>query len=229
MTEQSAQCIIVGAGTFEKERFLRVVALCDHPYIIACDAGYAHLDSAGITPDLIVGDFDSVARLDASYLERICDIERDTPERVIRLPVVKDDTDLMRAIREGLDKGFTSYALFGTLGGERFSLSVASLQSLTYLSHHGAQGVLYDAGCTVTMLTDGMTINLPGGSQNTISLFAMSEAVHGLTIEGLQYTLRDATLTHDFPLGVSNHFLPEKAASIRIGQGTLLVVEEPPC
>ena len=40
--------------------------------------------------------------------------------------------------------------------------------------------------------------------------------------EGVQYPLRDAVLTADFPLGVSNHIL-EPTARIAVRQGALAV------
>ena len=59
-------------------------------YVIACDKGYVYLAERGLRPDLLVGDFDS-------YTGPL-------PQEVPRLdlPVEKDDTDTMAAIRHAV-------------------------------------------------------------------------------------------------------------------------------
>ncbi|NLG03515.1 MAG: thiamine diphosphokinase, partial [Clostridia bacterium] len=49
-------CYIVGAGDFDRDRFTPSPG----DYIIAADGGYRHLSDAGISPDLVLGDFDSL-------------------------------------------------------------------------------------------------------------------------------------------------------------------------
>ena len=50
-----------------------------------------------VEPDLILGDFDSVSGQEA---ELLTDLERQIPERVLRLPCEKDDTDTLAALKE---------------------------------------------------------------------------------------------------------------------------------
>ena len=52
------RCVIVAAGTISDLDILKKSIFYDD-YIIAADAGYIKLKSAGIEPHLIVGDFDS--------------------------------------------------------------------------------------------------------------------------------------------------------------------------
>ena len=75
--------------------------------IIAADGGYDHIKKAGIVPDIIIGDMDSLddkSKTDVSCLHN--DIE------IYRLPVEKDDTDMLAAIRIGLDKGYKDFIIF---------------------------------------------------------------------------------------------------------------------
>ena len=46
-----------------------------------------------------------------------------------------------------------------------------------------------------------------------------------MCIRGAKYTLRDATLTPEFPLGMGNDFAAEEA-EIGVKSGTLLVITE---
>ena len=54
-------------------------------------------------------------------------------------------------------------------------------------------------------------------------MFCMGADAEGVTIEGLQYPLTDGTLRAEFPLGVSNHFMGEKA-EISVKNGSLLII-----
>lgn len=97
---QKGICYIVGAG--ERPASLDVAK---EGYWIAADGGYAVLQAAGIKPDLVLGDFDSLG-----YVPR--------HPNLIRTPAEKDDTDTMLAIRQGLDLGFRRFVLYGCLGGQ---------------------------------------------------------------------------------------------------------------
>jgi thiamine pyrophosphokinase len=53
----------------------------------------------------------------------------------------------------------------------------------------------------------------------------MGESAVGVTIRGLKYETAGVTLTHDFPLGVSNQFVGAEA-SVTVEKGTLLLIWE---
>ena len=59
--------------------------------------------------------------------------------------------------------------------------------------------------------------------QVPLSVFCWGEPAQGITLEGLKYLLRGATLTCDVPRGVSNEFLGGPAR-ITVEQGTLVVM-----
>ena len=76
-------------------------------FLIAVDGGFAHCLTAGLEPDLFVGDLDSLA----PELVGLIGCER------IELPCEKDDTDTIYACKEGLARGYTNFALHAALGG----------------------------------------------------------------------------------------------------------------
>ena len=96
-------------------------------FVIAADQGLRYLEEAGITPDLIVGDFDSLGIVPQGA-------------NVVRHPVEKDDTDMMLAVKTGLARGYRTFVLYGGLGG-RLDHTYANFQTLTYLARHGAVSV----------------------------------------------------------------------------------------
>ena len=90
------RCFIYAAGTF--------YGLRERPRAgelqIAADAGLLLCERLGVKPDVVLGDFDS---MDAS----------EAPPDCIRVPVEKDDTDTMLALREGLKRGCDTFYLYG--------------------------------------------------------------------------------------------------------------------
>lgn len=199
------RCFIFAAGSF--------YGLRETPragdVILAADAGFRLCRKLGLTPDLLLGDFDSMeAPKDFAHL--------------IRVPVEKDDTDTMLAVREGLRQGCTEFHLYGGTGGKRLDHTLANFQTLLYLRRHGARGYLYDDDfCWTAIENETLTLERQV-DWGIVSLFPQDGAAEGVTLTGLQYPLADARLTPDVGLAVSNHFLAERA-DITVRKGALLV------
>lgn len=199
------RCFIFAAGTFHGLRERPVPG----DYIIAADAGYKTCLRLHITPDLLLGDFDSM------------EAPADFPN-IHRSPVEKDDTDTMLAVKTALDRGCDAVYIYGGTGGKRLDHTLANLQTLLYLRRHGAQGWLYDDDFVWTALeNESLTI------QKTVewglfSAFCLGDKAEGIDETGFQYPLENATLTPGFPLGVSNHIL-EPEATVTVRKGALLV------
>ena len=197
------KCIIFCAAGFEG----LIEPLAQEDFVIAADGGLAHTERLGITPDVVLGDFDSLGY---------------APVGANVFPVEKDDTDAMLAVRRGLELGYREFILYGSLDGPRLDHTVANFQTLQFLADRGAVGYL--AGCTtvVTVVREG-GLRFPAGKQGTVSVFCLGADAEGVTLEGLYYPLENGTLTAGFPLGVSNHFTGQEAG-ISVKKGSLLVL-----
>jgi len=202
----SATCFIAGAAPGGSVPFSPGAG----DLVIAADGGYAHLISLGISPDVVIGDFDSLGFVPSHA-------------NVLPYPKEKDDTDMMLAIRYGLGKGYRSFELYGGLGGE-LSHTLANIQALTFLARRGARGTLVGRDARATVICSGH-VAFDAAQRGMISLFALDEEVQGVTLEGLEYPLSGATLTNAFPLGVSNAFTGEKSA-VSVRKGALLILWE---
>ena len=178
-------------------------------FVIAADGGLRHTQSLNITPNAVLGDFDSLGFF---------------PEGANVFPVEKDDTDAMLAVRLGLRRGCDEFLLYGSLDGPRLDHTVANFQTLQYLADHGAVGYLIGNTTMVTVVKNGK-ITFPSGCSGTISVFCMGPAAVGVTETGLFYGIEDGVFTSGFPLGVSNHFTGKKA-EISVKNGSLLVLWE---
>lgn len=205
-------CYIVGAGECYGLDFIPG----DKDLVIAADGGYWHLQQAGIRTDLLIGDFDSL-------MECLDGMDNEMPDQLeqIRLPVEKDDTDTLAAVKEGEKRGYITFYLYGGTGG-RFDHTLANLQLLAYLSMQGKQGFMVDRECVMTAITNGQ-IQFDASRTGRISVFSYTDQSIGVSERGLRYTLEDATLTSQFPIGVSNEFMGVES-EISVQRGTLLLV-----
>ncbi len=129
---------------------------------------------------------------------------------------------MLRAVREGFACGETEFHLLGGMGGRRTDHTVANMQTLAYIARRGGRGWLYGDGERFTALCDGGEIDFSARENGILSVFCMGADAEGVTIEGAQYTLTDAVLTADFPLGVSNHFIGS-AVRVAVRRGCLLI------
>ena len=160
-------------------------------------------------PDLLLGDFDS--------MDQPTDFAN-----IHRSPVEKDDTDTMLAVKTGLEQGCREFHLYGGTGGRRLDHTLANLQTLLYLRRRGARGYLYDNDFVWTVI-ENETIRVDKTVEwGLLSVFCLGDRARGVTETGVQYPLRDAELTAEFPLGVSNHIL-EPVAMVGVEAGTLAV------
>lgn len=204
------RCFIYAAGSF--------FGLRERPrpgdLQIAADAGLRLCRQLGRTPDLVLGDFDS---MDVS----------EAPADALRVPVEKDDTDTGLALREGLRRGCREFFIYGGTGGRRLDHTLANLQSLAFLRENGVRGWLYDRDFVYTVMKNETLTLRREVDWGLVSLFALGDRARGVTLTGLQYPLDHAELTCAFPLGVSNHFAAE-TATVTVEDGLLLVGQELP-
>jgi len=205
MAKQKGICYIVGAMPVEPEL---VPAPADGDLLIAADGGFAAVTAWGLTPDLVVGDFDSLGHVP------------DHPNLHV-LPCVKDDTDMAHAVDHALSLGYTRFVLLGGVGG-RLDHTIANLQLLGHIASRGALAILAGQGHVAAAVCNG-SFSFPAGLSGYCSVFCQSGTARGVTLEGLKYTLDRASLTETVPLGVSNEFLGVPAR-VTVEEGVLLLI-----
>lgn len=201
------RCVIFGAGAFDG----LILPIEADDLIIAADGGLAHTAALRQKPDVILGDFDSLGY---------------TPRDAQVFPVEKDDTDVMLAIRHGLQKGFREFLIYGGMDGPRVDHTIANFQALAFLRRHGAHGYLVGSHALATVIS-GQTAVFSSDFTGILSVFCMGKDASGVTLQGLQYPLENHTLSSDFPLGVSNHFM-STPAQVTVQDGALLLLWSAP-
>ena len=197
------KCLIFCAAEFDA----LAAPIGGSDFILAADGGLRHLEKLHITPDAILGDFDSLGFV---------------PTGAQVFPVEKDDTDAMLAARKGLELGYREFLFYGALDGPRLDHTIANFQTLQFLANQGATGYLIGRDYMITVIKEE-TVEFPAEAEGILSLFCLGADAAGITLENLHYPLQNGTLTSGFPLGVSNHFIGN-SARITVKSGSLLAM-----
>ena len=196
-------CYIFGSALGEPDLFKPN----ESDLVIAADAGYLKLKKLGITPDLAVGDFDSLGEIP-------------TDTEVVKHPVKKDDTDTLLSIKIGIEKGFKEFHFYGCTGN-RLDHTFGALQNLSFLAERGCRGYLFGEDFISTAIKND-SLEFGEERQGNISVFAATSECE-VSIDGLLYTLENKKITYDFPIGVSNEFIGKKA-KITALNGTAIII-----
>ena len=202
--DQMKSCFIFGSMPIDEIS----VKPCYSDLIIAADAGLKNTEKLNLKPDYIVGDFDS--------LEYVPD-----GSNVIKHPVKKDETDTILAVDVAFKKGYNNFIIYGCLGG-RLDQTVASIQTASYITEKGGNAVFIDNETYLTVIKNN-AICFSKDNKGTVSVFSLSEKSYGVCENGLLYELKDAELTSDYPLGVSNEFI-KKDAKISVNKGKICII-----
>ena len=187
-------------------------------YRIAADGGARHLEALGLTPDVIVGDLDSI---DPSLLARL----RGQGAAVEKHPAAKDATDLELALERAVRDGAREILLFGAVGG-RLDQTLANLLILAQ-QNWTVPFAIVEGDQFARVLHGRQSVTLTGPTGGYVSAVALSEEVTGVTYQGLEYPLQNATLRLGSTRGVSNT-LASSPAQISIESGILLVTQQFP-
>src|SRR5262249_3455790 len=105
-----ASALIFANGEFEDGPAVRAALEIPSPrLVIAVDGGLRHVLDSGLTPDLVVGDLDSIS---VPLLET-----RAPHAEILRFPAHKDETDLELALLAAVNRGWHTIRVLGAIGG----------------------------------------------------------------------------------------------------------------
>lgn len=196
-------CAIISGGAFSS-----LDGIENTDFIIACDKGYEYAKSQNITPDLIIGDYDSFLGALPNEIQKIT------------LPCEKDETDTMAAISYAVDHGFNKILLYCALGG-RLDHLLGNLQSAAYAAKNGATVRIIDEDNEIHVFSDS-EICLPKKENFSVSVISLTDKCENVNILGGKYVLKNAVLTNASTLGISNEWIDD--ITVSVGNGILAVV-----
>jgi len=181
--------------------------------VMAVDGGTRYAWEVGADPQLVIGDLDSLNEEERQRL-------RSSGAEVSSFPARKDKTDLELALLRAISEGAESILIFGALGG-RLDQTTANLMLLT-LPELSEVDVRIVEGNQTAFLIRGERV-LEGQLGDTVSLIPLGGDAVGVTAEGLEWPLDDATLHLGSTRGISN-VQRKEPARVRVRQGQLLCV-----
>lgn len=184
-------------------------------FIIAADGGARHCLQLGLTPNVIIGDFDSLTAEELTSLET-------AGARLIRHPARKDETDLELALLQAIELGASEVVILGALGA-RWDMSLANLLLLTHPNLRHPHVRVLDGHQEITLLRGGERIELRGQPGDTLSIIPLRGDARGITTQGLEYPLDRGSLLFGATRGISNVLL-HQIASVTLEDGLLLCV-----
>ncbi len=171
--------------------------------IIAADSGYIAAEKLGITPHIILGDFDSAA------------VPKTAAELII-VPAEKDETDTMLACAVAIERGAEELLILGGTGG-RADHFLSNLFLLESLCDNGIKATLNDGENTLRIICDeSVRIANHGGYFSIFSLDACE-----VTLTGCKYPLEHCALSRTNPFAVSNEVIGESATITVKGKAIL--------
>lgn len=212
---QTRRCVVVGGADIGDYCRIRRM-LRDDDYLIFCDCGLKHLKGLGSMPSLVVGDFDS-------HENPQMDVE------TIVLPVAKDDTDTVYAVREGIKRGFEEFLLIGVFGA-RMDHTLVNAYILFDLDSRGFKASAIDDYSEFEVISAGED-GTPGRAcvedrYPFFSLINMTGIARGITIRNAKFGLEDGEITSNYQYATSNEVIPGKMAEIIIKEGKLLLIKD---
>lgn len=205
---------------FLRETVRRWIDECQNgrTFVICADRGYDHARLLGLSPDLVVGDMDSISPESRS-------VAHDLGSRLEIHPPRKDATDTEIAVDHTLAMEAGKVLMLGALGG-RVDHELANLMLLVKIAKLGRQAEALDNVCRVLAVvadSEPATARIAALPGDLLTIIPVSGECRGVSLKGLEYPLSEATLPIGTSLGVSNVFAADEA-TVSLENGAMLVI-----
>ncbi len=212
MVTNKAVIVLNGDLIGSKEEYKKIIGEKDVLFV-AADGGALLLESIGILPDVIIGDFDSLTKVQYQHYEKM-------GAKIIKYSVEKDETDGELALQYCKGRGLDNIIILGFSGG-RFDQQLANVFLLEYAFRNGITAFIKEPGLEIGIIEKEIIFFQKIGAG--LSLIPLDEKVTGITVTGCKYLLEAGNLLRYKTRGISNIIEQEKAV-ITVGKGLLLYI-----
>lgn len=202
------RCVIISGSPDTNVEEIKSLCTRDD-FIVCADSGYSFAKKAGLTPNLIIGDFDS--------------LKEELPQNteVVKLNTHKDDTDTEHCVMECIRRGYKDFLLLGSIGG-RTDHTFANIATLAFLSEYNYNGIARNNGEEIRILKEG-SYEMNNKKGLIFSVFPYGCESVNVTYKGAEYMLNNKTLTYNVSRGISNVFVDDEA-EITINRGRAILL-----
>ncbi|RCX23542.1 thiamine pyrophosphokinase [Fontibacillus phaseoli] len=205
--------VLIFAGGNIDPKFLKDIRQDD--MIIGADRGALFLVEHGISPDISVGDFDSVSPQELDH------IKNNSKEIIACDAVNKDLTDTELAFDLAIERHAADIVMIGVLGS-RLDHTLSNIQMMLRGMQHQINSAIWDTNNYVTLT--GTSCEVEDRGYTYVSLLPLTPEVTGIHLEGFMYPLENATLKMGQSLAISNR-LTDRKGTVRIESGLLLIIQ----
>ena len=190
---------ILSGGEFIKTQIL--------PYdkLICADKGYEYAKTLSLTPDIILGDFDSLGY---------------TPNNAEIFPKDKNFSDTELAVKKAIELGATDIDIYFSLGG-RLDHELFNINLLKYAKNEGVNAKIISGNTVVRLISGKGSYKVKSG--NYVSFVPFSSEAHIIKSKGLKYPLDNITAKIGETLTLSNVAISDEVF-VDIESGELLLI-----
>ena len=184
-----------------------------HDFLIAVDSGLDHARNLGLEPNLVIGDLDSISHSGLNWA-------KNQKIEIKQFSTNKDKSDLELALDEAKEITNSVFVVGSDIG--RFDHVLGIIAALGSVAPFFTQSHALIGSSYLTFVTTNGKIYLSNGP--TVSVFALGEHAHGVTLRGFKWELTNAFLPSRSTLGLSNE-LVENVGEITVESGVLVAIQ----
>ena len=203
---------IISNGSITETEMLKE-SLDGYEMTVCADGAANRLRSAGIMPDYVLGDLDSIDAQTKQYLES-------EGVEFIKFSPEKDFSDTHLCMEFLIKKGFDEIDIYGALGG-RWDHSLANFGLMYHAHEKGVNLRLIDSNDKAFICSKGKYVSEKREDQ-CFSIFAVFEDAT-VSLSGVKYPLNEYNLRRGESIGLSNEYISD--CHVEIKKGSAIVIE----
>lgn len=189
-------------------------ALTKFDKILAVDSGSSHSEKFKLTPDFLVGDFDSI---DKKVLSKL----KTSKTKILKFPTDKDQTDTELGIKTAIKNGASEITILAGISGERTDHLIGNILLLLKKDFVGTKIKFVDGNQEIYIAKN--QVQIEGKKGEFISFIPIAGEVNKLGSTGLKYKLDNYHLSIQGNQGISNELTANKATAT-FPNKTLLII-----
>lgn len=205
------KCIIIGNGKPPQKKVINFLIKKGYNTIIAADGGANKLLKYNLTPDIIIGDLDSVDKL---TLDKFKDLSK-----IIKIQR-QNDTDIEKSLKYAIKSGFNEAILLGVTG-DRLDHTICNIGIVLKFSEKIEIKLISENSI---LMPFNKKIEFPTTTNETISLYGFNN-INKIKTEGLFYPLKNENLSFGGNESTSNKAISDKV-KIEIKNGIVFVIRD---
>lgn len=205
------KCIILANGRAPAKSVVRYLKLAGYSFLICADGGTDTAKKLRLTPDVIIGDFDSVKPETLSFFRsktEIIQIKR------------QNDTDVEKSLKYAVGKKYDEVVLLGAIG-DRLDHSFCNLGIVIKFFDKIKVRIISDKSILTPYKEN---VEIPAVKGETISLYGFNDKTK-ITSTGLKYPLKKTSLPFGKRESTSNVAVRD-TVKLKIEGGMIFVIRD---